>query len=282
MKKINNSAFTLFFIKFPKLLLGGILFSIPFALLTTLFAFISKQIGFNNVILWGLSIIPTTPFYAGLTMIARKYAIEKLDVPIFLTFFSSVKENWKKFLVHGVVLYLITACSFFAILYYYTLAKDDAVFGSVLTIYLLFTAILLVMMFYVPIMTVTYDLKLIDIYKNSFLLVFGKILRNLIAILVVCVELILSILLIVQTEGILFVVVFSLYVAILPLIITYTIISIISKGLQDTVGDFVNIENNVVLTREEIEYEKEVIDSVGNESDYVFVNGKMIKNPSKK
>jgi uncharacterized membrane protein YesL len=282
MKKFNQSAFARFFTKFPKLLLAGLLFSIPFAVFEGLFVLISKLSGFNNVIIWGLGIVPSTPFYAGLVMVVRKYAIEKQDVPVFATFFQAVKENLKKFILHGAVVYAIVACSFFALLYYYTLAQDDVVFGSVLTLYAIFTALLVVMMFYVPIMTVTYELRLRDIYKNSFLLIFGKILRNLVAVAVLAVVTAIALLGLIFAEGAWFVVAAILFVALYPLLFCYITNSIIAKGLQESVGSFTDNAKHIEQTAEDIQHEKQVVASADASSDYIFVNGRMVKNNNKK
>ena len=61
------------------------------------------------------------PFFAGLVMTVRKIGIEKKDVPVAKTFFGTVKENFKAFLLHGVVTYAIIACSIFAFMYYFSL-----------------------------------------------------------------------------------------------------------------------------------------------------------------
>lgn len=280
MKKFNQSAFVRFFTRFPKLLLSGLMYSVPFAIFTGIFIFISKITGFNNVIVWGLGIIPSTPFLAGLVMVIRKYAIEKLDVPVLSTFFAAVKENFKRFMLHGVVIYAIVSCSFFAILYYYTLSADDPVFGSVFTLYLLFTALLLVMMFYVPVMTVTYELRLRDIYKNSFLLIFGKILRNLIAFIAVAIVTAAALLALTFSSGVMFWVTAGIIVALYPLIFCYIVNSIIAKGLQETVGYFVGVNSDKELTAEDIKHEKEIIANADSTNDYVFVNGRMVKNKS--
>lgn len=280
MKKINQSAFVRFFNRFPKLLLAGLMYSVPLAIFTAIFVLISYITGFNNVIVWGLGIIPSTPFLAGLVMVVRKYAIEKLDVPVISTFFTAVKENLTRFILHGVVIYAILSCSFFAILYYYTLSADDPVFGSVLTIYLLFTALLIVMMFYVPIMTVTYELRLWDIYKNSFLLIFGKILRNLVAFAAVAIVTGAAFLALIFSEGIMFYITAGIVTALYPLIICYIVNSIIAKGLQETVGYFAGVNSEKELTANDLEHEKEVLANADNTSDYVFINGRMVKNSS--
>lgn len=276
MNKFSNSAFSRFFLYFPKLLLAGLLFSVPLAFFTGIFVLISYLTGFNNVIVWGLGIIPSMPFLSGLITVIRKLAVEKRDIKITNTFFAAVKDNFAKMLINGITAYLITACSFFAILYYYTLSVDDAVFRSVLTLYLIFTLLLIVMMYYVPIMTVTYELKLKDIYKNSFLLVFGKILRNLIATLFVAVIATGALLLITFSKGIWFGISVGFVTALLPMISVYIIISIISKGLQETVGEFV-IPEKKHISEEELAYEKTAVENDNSESDYVFVNGRMIK-----
>lgn len=280
MKNFKQSAFARFFTRFPKLLFAGLMYSLPLAVFTGIFVLISRLAGFNNVIIWGLGIIPSTPFLAGLVMVIRKYAIEKQDVPIVSTFFAAVKENFLRFILHGIVIYAIVACSFFAILYYYTLSADDPVFGSVLTLYLLFTALLIVMMFYVPIMTITYELKIKDIYKNSFLLIFGKILRNLIAFIAAVVVTVVALLALIFSENAMFYMTAGIVVTLYPLIFCYIVNSIIAKGLQDTVGQFVGVNPEKELTKDEIEYEKEFASNADSSSDYIFVNGKMVKNPS--
>lgn len=257
------------------------MFSIPLAVFTGIFVLISYLTTFNNVIIWGLGIIPTMPFLAGLVMVIRKYALEKKDVPVVSTFFTAVKDNLKHFLLHGIATYAIVACSFFAILYYYSLAQYDAVFGAVLTLYMIFTALLIVMMFYVPLMTITYDLKLKDIYKNSFLLIFGKILRNLVAFVLLAIVTAVFVLLVTFSSGVWFIVSVAVTVALYPLIACYIINSVISKGLQENVGQFVETEYTKIQRAADILHEQEAVAKVDSESDYVFVNGRMVKNNSK-
>ena len=282
MKNIAQSSFVRFFTKFHKILLASLLYTIPFAVITGLCILIGYLTGFNNIIIWGLGIIPTFPLYAGFVMVVRKYAVEKIDCNVIKVFFDSVKENWKKFLVHGIVAYAVIACSFFALLYYGTLAQTDIVYGSVFTLYILFSILLVVMMFYVPIMTVTYELRLRDIYKNSFLLIFGKILRNIVAFVPLVVLSVTAFLAILFSEGALIFVSVALTAILYPLIATYLIISIISKGLQDTVGSFTAVPVETISEEEEKIIEQQAVEHASDNDDYVFVNGKMIKNTAKK
>ncbi|MCI6824251.1 MAG: DUF624 domain-containing protein [Ruminococcus bromii] len=277
MNKFKQSAFSRFFRFFPKLFTAGLMYSVPLAVFTGIFVLISYLTGFNNVIIWGLGLIPSFPFYAGLVMIIRKYAVEKQEPPLFKTFFTAVKDNLKRFLIHGVVLYMIIAFGMFAILYYYTLSQTDVVFGSVLTIYMIFVAILIVMMFYVPIMEITYELKLKDIYKNAFLLVFGKILRNLIALVFLAAVTAVTILAFVFSRDAMYFVTLAIVVALYPLLYSYISTAIISKGLQDSVGSFSAKPIDEKKIEEQREQDAIAAASDTSDSDYVFVNGRMIK-----
>ena len=272
MKNFNQSSLARFFTRFPKLLFAGLMYSIPFAAFSGIFILISFLSGFNNVILWSLGIIPAMPFYSGLVMVIRKISVEKEDVNVFKTFVQAFRENLKKSIFNGFVAYLIVACSFFAILYYGTLAQTDIVYGSVFTIYIVFSIAMLIMLFYVPLLTITYDLRLRDIYKNSLLLIFGKILRNIVALVLVV---------IIYAKGAMLVVAVALSVIFYPMIATYIIVSVIAKGVQESVGYFTGDNVQYVLTEEEVQRETEAVENANSDDDYIFVNGRMIKNPAK-
>ena len=270
MKNFNQSSLARFFTRFPKLLFAGLMYSIPFAVFSGIFILISFLSGFNNVILWSLGIIPAMPFYSGLVMVIRKISVEKEDVNVF-----------KTSIFNGFVAYLIVACSFFAILYYGTLAQTDIVYGSVFTIYIVFSIAMLIMLFYVPMLTITYDLRLRDIYKNSLLLIFGKILRNIVALVLVVIVSFAVFLAVIYTKGAMLVVAVALSVIFYPMIATYIIVSVIAKGVQESVGYFTGDNVQYVLTEEEVQRETEAVENANSDDDYIFVNGRMIKNPAK-
>ena len=209
--------------------------------------------------------------------------MKKKDVPVAKTFFGTVKENFKAFLLHGVVTYAIIACSIFAFMYYFSLLGSSLAYGSMLTVYVLFSLILTSMMFYVPIMSVTYELKISDIYKNSFILVFGNILKNIFAMLFFIAVSLGFILWIAAAEGTMLVIAITVAVLFYPLIATYGVNVIIAKGLQENVGSFTGKD---LLVDKEFEekvekiVEQQAVERADSSNDYVFVNGKMIKRES--
>lgn len=281
MKKFNQSSFILFFKKFIPLFLSGLLFSVPFSLFTALFILIGYLLGFNNIIVWGLGIIPAAPFFSAMVMVIRKYSVDKEDVKVTSVFSACLKENLKKSLVNGVVIYAVISCSFFAILYYSQLAKTDIVFGSVLTLYIIFTFVLIAMLFYVPLLTITYELRLRDIYRNAFLLVFGKILRNLIAMIMLLVLSAIAFLSILFGKGAWLIVSVTLTVLLYPMIAAYIVNSVIAKGVQETVGYFTGKNVQYAPSEEELAIQNRAVENADSTSDYVFVNGRMIKNSAK-
>ena len=265
---------TVFFKKLPQLLLAGVIFSAALGACMGLSILFSLLTGFNNVLVWGLGVIPGTIFYSGLVVVIRKYAIENDYVPVVRTFFAAVRENWKVFILHGVISYLICACAMFAFMYYYIQAQTDVTFAYILGFYGFFTAALLIMMFYAPLMSVTYELRWRDIYKNSLLLILGKILRNLIALVMIVAAVAIAVLGFVYAEGVWKIVLGVLIAAVYPMIITYIEVSMVSKGLIESVGDFVDPVKEEVIAAPLV--------TENTEDDYIFVNGRMIKNPNKK
>ena len=156
-------------------------------------------------------------------------------------------------------------------------------YGSMLTVYVLFSLILTSMMFYVPIMSVTYELKISDIYKNSFILAFGNILKNILAMLFFIAVSLGFILWIAAAEGAMLVIAITVAVLFYPLIATYGVNVIIAKGLQENVGSFTCKDFLVDKEFEEkVEkiVEQQAVERADSSNDYVFVNGKMIKRES--
>ena len=280
MNQKKQNAFTVFFTKFPQLMLAGAIFSAFFAAFMSLSILAGKLTGFDNILVWGLGLIPSALFLPGLVMVIRKYAIEKSFVPVVPTFFKAVRDNLKDFIFHGFVIYIIFASSFFAILYYYSMAQSDIVFAYVLVIYVLFTAIMILMLFYLPLMAVTYELRWRNLYKNSLLMIFGKVLTNILAFVIVGVLVTAGIFLLVFTDGAGRILSIIFLTAFMPLIISYIVISMISKGMQENVGSFINV---LAAPKNELsDEEKQTVSKANTEDDYIFINGKMIKNPNKK
>lgn len=279
MKEFKNTSFALFFRKFPRLFAAGLIFSAFAALFMSLSVFAGIVTGFSNSIIYCLGLIPACLFLPGLVTVVRKYLVEKSFVPVVSTFFTAVKENYRQFILHGFVIYLVVSCSAFAMIYYSMGAKMNYAYNVVLIAYALVALVLITAVFYLPLITVTYELRLRDIYKNSFMLVLGALPRNLAALAYAAALSFSAYLLYRSADRAASYIALGLIAALFPLLLCCGVIPLISKGMTDDLGEIKSSEPKPqsIIT----EKEKETVINMNSNDDYVFVNGKMIKNPNK-
>lgn len=273
MENKKQPPISAFFKKLPRIFAAGIIFSAIFAGFTALAVLLSRLTGFGNIIIWALGIIPCAPFYAGLAEVVRKYAVEKDFCPVIKTFFRAVKRCFLPFLLYGLAAYLVICCSFFAVLYYYTLSQTAGYFVMILAAYLIFAAFLLTALFYLPIIGTAYKLKIRKVFMSSIKLVFRNFGANLIALAAVGAIAALAVFAVMFSSGTLRIAALALSFLLCPVIITYIIFSLLSKGVHEELGSFVKKPGP--------KEEKIEIKTDNTEDDYIFVNGKMIRNPNK-
>ncbi len=174
--------FTNLFKGFPKLLLTNVLFAVPFAAFFGIFYAINTLTGLNSNFILILTIIPLFPFYSGVVQVSVHISRGRLDVNVFQNFVAAVKENFLRFLVHGIVAYLAVFFSYWSISLYSRLGSQNWIFFVFLAISIIIAVFFLFMFFYIPSMTVTFDISMKNIYKNSFLMSFGELKHNIIAV----------------------------------------------------------------------------------------------------
>ena len=153
MKENKQTAFSVFFTQLHKLLPAGMLFSVLAVIFMTLTIGLSAILaqstgikGFNSIFIWALGLIPTTICYSGLVKVVRKYAVEKEFVPVFPLYLMTVGDNIKGFLLLGIFVYLISCCSFYSLLFYFSMLRANRAFGIALTAYSFFTLMMIVSM----------------------------------------------------------------------------------------------------------------------------------------
>ena len=175
-----------YFGNFHRVVLTNLMFAVPSAAVFTLLYFIGGVLfGDFSAAFLMLAIIPLYPFYAGVVMVMRDIARGDRDVRVAATFFKAVKENFLPFLLHGFVVCAAALISFASLSLYISMLSVSAIFYIILFFCVIITLLLLYASFYLPLLTVTYDLKLRYIYKNSLLMSFGEIVNNLLATLAI-------------------------------------------------------------------------------------------------
>jgi len=181
-----SAVFSKLFRNFHRLMLTNLLFAVPAGAFTALFYWFSQLLPVTEEqarLVMLLAIIPIFPFYAGVVKVTIKIAAGEEKTPVFSNYFSAVRENFLRFLVHGAVLCVAVVFSYVSFNIYLKLISANAVFMGPLIITILIMLFLLFMFFYLPAMTVTFDIPMRYIYKNSFLMSYGELKRNFIALL---------------------------------------------------------------------------------------------------
>lgn len=174
--------FSSLFHNFPKLMLTNLLFAVPFALFFGIFWLINTLTGINSNFILFLTAIPLFPFFAGVTQVTAHLARGESDISVFANFVSGVKENFLRFLIHGVVFYAAIFFSYYSIVMYSSFGKYNSMFYMLLAVSIIVSVFFLFAFFYIPSMTVTFDISMKNIYKNSALMTFGEIKHNIFAV----------------------------------------------------------------------------------------------------
>lgn len=167
--------FAIFGRKFTDLIKLNLLFCIPVVLAAALSYGAGLLLG--NSYLAALPLILISPFVGGITFVTRNYAREE-HAFLFSDFMDSVKNNWKAFLVNGVVFYAVVFLLDLAIRYYSTRYFENPIFFLPLAVCCGIGVLFLFGQYYVPVMIVMFDLNLLQIYKNSFIFALAGLWRN--------------------------------------------------------------------------------------------------------
>lgn len=277
--------FSGYFKSFHKLLLTNILFAVPAAVFIALFRFINEITKLNLLAIDLLAIIFCFPFWAGVTVITRNIAREDKQVPVVKLFFKGFKENLPRFIIHGIIYYIAFFLCYFSITLYWRLAQANTFFYLPFGLAIFITVAVLFIAYNVPTMTVTFNLKMGTIYKNSGLMSFGEIKNNffttvglfLLFLVIASIYLVIPNLLIRNIVGAL------LFALIVPSTASYIINFYVFKDMARMISQD-GVRSAGIKEKDENEKEEEIydfsqldLDENKDMEEYLFYGGKMIK-----
>lgn len=167
--------FSIFQRKFFDLCKLNLLFCIPVAV--DLAMIYGLNCLYPYLIIDFIPIILLFPFIGGLTYVTRNYVREEHSF-IYSDFKDAVKNNWAAFLLDGVICYAFFALMSIAIPFYWSASKTNTFMAAALGVCILVSLLFLFSQYYVPVMIVTFDMKLRQILKNSFIFIFIGLGRN--------------------------------------------------------------------------------------------------------
>lgn len=161
--------------KFFDLVKLNLLFCIPVAVAAMLVYLLNLIVPYLIVDL--MPVILLFPFIGGLTYVTRNYTREE-HAFIYSDFKDAVKNNWKAFLIDGVIVYLIVTVLMVSIPYYLHAAPKGILSSVAAGICILIAMLVLFSQYYAPVLIVTFDLKIGQILKNSLIFAILGLWRN--------------------------------------------------------------------------------------------------------
>ena len=278
-KNLHKIIFTNFLFTFPTLLIGLGLY------------FVTRPLGvILNLVIPMLTVIICYPLWAGVVMVTRNLGRGE-NVKVLDTFLGSVTSNYRQFLIHSIYLYFILTIGVLSFSFYSKMAVD---FGG--TMVLLFVAMLLIslwivfVMFYVPLMTVTFDLSTKDIFKNGGLMALGEFKANFVSLFSILILTAICATPLIFSGGntvilmvITFIMVGLIYPASVSLISSFFVqenMMLLLTGRGNEVHDTKSTEERIKKLRNETEedFSDIDVDKLKKSSDeYFFYKGKMVK-----
>ncbi len=291
--------FEIFFRKWTKLIQANLIFLLPTLVAVVLMVALQMvptqfvlqlptDAGALQLNVWVLFVMPfplvlLSPFTAGLTFITRNFAREE-HAFVWSDFWSAVKNNWKYFLINGVVFYLLYVILGFSMIYYYSSAMRETLFFVPFWLCVVLSILLLFAQYYVPMMIITFDLKLTQIYRNAMIFSLAGLGRNLLITVILAGLLILVYAVIPMTMITLMILV--LYVILFAFSLTsyfinFTIYPVIERYLIKPYEQKLADEKKELTVEEKyaglFSSEPAEEEEDDEKEKYVYINGKLVK-----
>ena len=282
-----------YFSNFWSIMLTNLLFFVPLGLAILSYCLLSSFVGgVITKIAVPVLIVLLFPFYSGVVLVCRNMARGDKSVSVFKSFVKAVRDNYSRFLLFGALATLITVFTYYSVSIYSKLLSTSWMFYVALIVCILIALELLFIFFYLPIMTVTFDLSLKNIFKNSFLMSFGEIKNNFFALISLAVVIAIGFTLTALStiEIILIIVTILLVALIIPASCQFVVSFFVYDDMYGSIADptskaqqisdaitdaKLKRENNGAAPQED--YSDVDISALNNPDDYIFYNGKMIK-----
>ncbi|MBQ8538688.1 MAG: DUF624 domain-containing protein [Ruminococcus sp.] len=280
-----------YFTNFWSILLCNLIFFVPLLFaLAIMFLLQSFVQGALYTVLSSLLVIAVFPFYSGLVLVCRNLARGDDDVKVFSTFVKGVKDNFKKFTLYGAITCVVFLVCYFSISVYAKLLSLSWIFYALLFVSIIIALAVLFIFFYVPVMTVTFDLSLKNIVKNSFLMSFGEIKNNFFALIALAVVLAIAFTVLAFSTDVVVLIIMTLILlstfvpATCQFVVTFFIYDDMYASIAKRDDKSKMLDKAIAEAKAEAQgktiyedYSDVDISSLKDTDDYIFYKGKMVK-----
>ncbi len=253
------------FRKFFDLCKLNLLFMIPVVVI----AAVCFGLAYLGVNVWVVVLLPTIllgPCMMGITFVTRNYAREE-HAFIYSDFMDAIKNNWKQSLPYGIITYVYIMLMVVAFPFYWQQAQTNAFFYLPLGICTTVSIVFLFMQYYIPVMIVTFDLKLKAIYKNALILAIVGLGRNLMLTLFLAITFAVMLLLVFANNAITF-----LIASILFIFLFFAFVSFLINFMV-----YPNVDRYIIRPFYEKQEESKERTTDIEKSEYVYVDGRLVK-----
>ena len=282
----------------PRLILSNLLFAVPTAVFFSIFYAVNTLTGLHSAFILMLTVIPSFPFYAGVVKVSLHIAKGDENVAVFRNFVAAVRENFLRFLIHGVLFYIAAFFTYSSVTLYFEMGKQNSVFFALMVFSAVIGILMMCFFFRVPTMTVAFDLPLKAIYKNCLLMAFAEFKSNLIAVLGLFLLFVFCSMLLICCGGnpIAIAVMTALLTAVLvPSVASFIVNSAVWERMYimvtDSASEARNVDKKILEKRRELEeykrrkaresvseeLDKIELDDSADDDAYIYFNGKMMK-----
>lgn len=275
--------FNLYFSKFKYILLSNIFFFV-FFIISAAYVYLTYVLcgGLNIVAALG-AVVFLNIGMSGVTSVVRYIYTDK-DFSPFKTFAKGIKENWLKFLVHGIFFYFLSAVSYASIVLYYNGTKTNSLFWVPLVITALISLLMLFASYYLNIMTVTMNINMKNIYRNCMLFSFGELKNNFMATfaLIILGAVIFTISVILNKLLLILIVCGIIAAFIMPSTVQFIITFYVYDSMIEILDESKKNDDEPEKAAAKQHIKKEEAEEISrlaadSTDEYIFYNGKMVK-----
>lgn len=166
----------IFFRKWTNFIKLNFLFLIPFIVVVALIYVLNIYVS-TQPLIFLLPVILLFPVGTGITYVTRNYAREE-HAFILSDFWDALKGNLKFSLLNGIICYIVFCFMMIAFPFYFQMCNQSGFYYVPLAICAMLALLFVFAQYYIPIMIVTFDLKLRELYKNAFIFAILGLWRN--------------------------------------------------------------------------------------------------------
>lgn len=174
-KKLTLRDFFGSFVKnFGVLELINLIFLIPVAIFGGIIFAVTWALGSIDIFICTLMVPFLMPFMVGMAYVFKNMIFGECEHPV-RAYLKGIKGNLKQSIFYGLLMYVVVGGLWLSFSAYRSWLTEGSWVWVLFILSVILAVIVLFMSFHIPIMIVTLELKLTDIYKNALIFVFAGI-----------------------------------------------------------------------------------------------------------